>query len=611
MVILCQCRPDSLSLTAGCSENDMSGTSIAVPADNLSPDTTTADEPDWAALGFESPVQKDQAKDARQTFPISQTRLTGRSIFDTPSSGRDRTRLPRIGSYSSADWFPKNLSRSDSHQQDDSIEASGTLRRAALVNDIAIGDDLHLLSDGSPASIDVLHGNETDASLPPPSTSVPRRSTSKAYRIQRRLERIGRGTKYIQTRLVPNLHNERCKIRPTSPQQPVDPSPSPNTFLADLYSRFPGAVKLIEAATRHHNATGELLPPHVLPLFERLIDPKEAITAANIIRGHFDLPTLGQPTDQIALRRAMARTRERLYGEIASALILPEAPPPGPASVNGDEDQEIQKPLVQLTTFSLEVMKQRLPIKFGKDKAAIRAFLSNPEDAYGEQAGQVVWERGVGSIKGAPGGFAGKVLDTEGLLHVFVDHSNVLHGLLHTLYNAPPDALPPRHLRTLSLPCLSLLLRRGRHTPPGSLHLVASSPLKQNLDPLVCLGWEVSILKRVEVYEEEVVDATATKLVDKPISQPNATHTGLRRYREQGVDEILHLKLLLALNQKETPAPKGSTVVLATGDAKGGQFNRDGFLGAVREALKRGWSVELWSFKAGEFPIPQRQKSID
>lgn len=155
---------------------------------------------------------------------------------------------------------------------------------------------------------------------------------------------------------------------------------------------------------------------------------------------------------------------------------------------------------------------------------------------------------------------------------------------------------------------------------------MASSPLAQNLDPLVRLGWEVSILKRVEIYSDEVVDSDAVKLVPKagvsgslgPAAGSSSGlrngvgaagvgaggggggGTGLRRYKEQGVDELLHLKLLQALNSKSTPAPKGSTIVLATGDARGGQFNREGFVGGVREALKRGWAVELWSFSAGE-----------
>lgn len=201
--------------------------------------------------------------------------------------------------------------------------------------------------------------------------------------------------------------------------------------------------------------------------------------------------------------------------------------------------------------------------------------------------------------------------------------SNILYGLLHYLQPSSSTSLPPRHLRTLSLPCLSLLLRRGRYTPPGTLHLVASSPLKQDLDPLVRLGWEVSVLKRVEIYEDEVEDLNAVKLAPKAVAGRvtgggsglgggmglsgrvgaggggggGGGEGGLRRYKEQGVDEILHLKILQALNSRDEPG----RIVLATGDARGGQFNRDGFLGAVREAVKRGWEVELWSFRSGEF----------
>lgn len=174
----------------------------------------------------------------------------------------------------------------------------------------------------------------------------------------------------------------------------------------------------------------------------------------------------------------------------------------------------------------------------------------------------------------------------------------MLHGLTHHVYNQDSRSLPPRHLRTLSLPVLSLLLRRGRHTPHGSLHLVASSPLHQNLDPLVRLGWEVSIMKRVEVYEDDQVTSSAPSSLTHP--RASLQGGGLRRYREQGVDEMLHLKLLQALNAKPVPAPEGSTIVLATGDARGGQFNRDGFVGAVKEAIKRGWAVELWSFSDGQ-----------
>ncbi|KDR70201.1 hypothetical protein GALMADRAFT_891390 [Galerina marginata CBS 339.88] len=70
------------------------------------------------------------------------------------------------------------------------------------------------------------------------------------------------------------------------------------------------------------------------------------------------------------------------------------------------------------------------------------------------------------------------------------------------------------------------------------------------------------------------------------------------KYREQGVDELLQLKLHQALAATDD-VPEGSTIVLATGDGNMGQFNEDGFLGPVRTALRRGWKVELYAWEDG------------
>ena len=70
------------------------------------------------------------------------------------------------------------------------------------------------------------------------------------------------------------------------------------------------------------------------------------------------------------------------------------------------------------------------------------------------------------------------------------------------------------------------------------------------------------------------------------------------RYREQGVDELLQLKLHQALAATDVPPPN-ATIVLATGDGNVGQFNDDGFLGPVRTALKKGWRVELYAWEEG------------
>jgi hypothetical protein len=65
------------------------------------------------------------------------------------------------------------------------------------------------------------------------------------------------------------------------------------------------------------------------------------------------------------------------------------------------------------------------------------------------------------------------------------------------------------------------------------------------------------------------------------------------RFREEAVDELLQLKLLQVLVAATDRPPRGSTIVLATGDGASSQFNRDGFVGCVRQAVHRGWRVEL------------------
>ena len=70
------------------------------------------------------------------------------------------------------------------------------------------------------------------------------------------------------------------------------------------------------------------------------------------------------------------------------------------------------------------------------------------------------------------------------------------------------------------------------------------------------------------------------------------------RYREQGVDELLQLKLHQAIADVDV-VPADATIVLATGDGNVGQFNEEGFLGCVRLALKKGWRVELYAWEGG------------
>ncbi|RXW20395.1 hypothetical protein EST38_g5449 [Candolleomyces aberdarensis] len=194
----------------------------------------------------------------------------------------------------------------------------------------------------------------------------------------------------------------------------------------------------------------------------------------------------------------------------------------------------------------------------------------------------------------------------------------------------------PKHLWHAAL---VLVLERGRAV--SRRVVVTSSPLYQPMEKIQKLGYEVRVYIRVPDLGDgmdrerkdgkHAVGATRPTYGGKASSAqpPNtssqkkthirhlsgstsadsgsgsgpvvASGTGTPskiRYREQGVDELLQLKLHQAIADADT-VPKGSTIVLATGDGNVGQFNEDGFLGPVRTALKRGWKVELYAWEDG------------
>jgi hypothetical protein len=63
------------------------------------------------------------------------------------------------------------------------------------------------------------------------------------------------------------------------------------------------------------------------------------------------------------------------------------------------------------------------------------------------------------------------------------------------------------------------------------------------------------------------------------------------RLVEQGVDEILHLKIANALLDHAPP----QTLVVASGDGSVSAYNT-GFPSQVQRALRQGWDVEVWSW---------------
>ncbi|KAF8310459.1 hypothetical protein DL93DRAFT_2169654 [Clavulina sp. PMI_390] len=328
---------------------------------------------------------------------------------------------------------------------------------------------------------------------------------------------------------------------------------------------------------------------------------------------------------------------------------------------------------------------------------------------------------GLGGVEQGGGG-VGANGEEKGRVHVFVDHSNILIGFtdwIRRQYQAqsqsrstisvPGQSLDSVRLQMpkrpqLSHASLALLLERGRRV--GKRVLVASSPLYQNLDDVVEMGYQLSVLQRVPIQEgsgagtpvegggsnggrrrpkpsgaHRRTDSSASafsstgagaasgaagtgggsgdsstesgqpssklsalkanlasaangesrtkagggdegsgsagpsshrrhrsesnsassimlsnavaNLGADSASLPTAAASTRTRYREEAVDELLQLKILQTLISHPSPPPRGSTIVLATGDGASSQFNPDGFLGCVRTAVERGWRVEL------------------
>lgn len=150
--------------------------------------------------------------------------------------------------------------------------------------------------------------------------------------------------------------------------------------------------------------------------------------------------------------------------------------------------------------------------------------------------------------------------------HLFVDSSNIYLGFQDLLRQRRANS-QQGHLNyrpNMDIHILDTILERGRSCQVKAL--VGSAPLLQSWEDAKTRRYEVSILERVATSE------TSSK-------------------REQGVDELLHLKMMESLLDSASPG----IMVLATGDANVAQFS-SGFFNVVLRALSRGWHVEVWAF---------------
>jgi hypothetical protein len=170
-------------------------------------------------------------------------------------------------------------------------------------------------------------------------------------------------------------------------------------------------------------------------------------------------------------------------------------------------------------------------------------------------------------------------------IHVFVDLSNILHGLQKYLEHrtyiteaalaASPNKRRVPHL-SLDFDALSLLMERGR--PAARRFILGSWPVHTS----VTFNRMVEKCKRrgyqTVIYQKVPVDPNHSK---------SPAH-----WKEQGVDEGLQAKMAESLFFG-TYAP--GTMIVATGDGARSTLG-DGFSAYIDQALKNGWKVEIMAW---------------
>ncbi|KAJ5823409.1 hypothetical protein N7447_005749 [Penicillium robsamsonii] len=183
-------------------------------------------------------------------------------------------------------------------------------------------------------------------------------------------------------------------------------------------------------------------------------------------------------------------------------------------------------------------------------------------------------------------------------IHVFVDMSNIMVGFHDSVKASRNIPLSTRIRRVhMSFANLALIMERGRQ---AAKRVLVGSDRLPSVDEAERLGYEASILERVHKVKTTTPHRNH-KFRKNPGSSSQGASSGPEtvaasgeRWVEQGVDEILHLKILESILDTDPPA----TIVLATGDAAAAEFS-GGFMKMVERGLQRGWSVELVSFSQG------------
>jgi len=194
---------------------------------------------------------------------------------------------------------------------------------------------------------------------------------------------------------------------------------------------------------------------------------------------------------------------------------------------------------------------------------------------------------------------------TDAPLHIFIDLSNIIIGFYDCLKASRGIHLSKRvKAPPFFFEGLARILERGR---PTMKKILAGSVADRDdharwpayMRDAEAAGYEMNILNRVTKAiaspRQRIVRGNSKYNNGWTTSDPNSSDDGFSKaftkQGEQAVDEMLQLKICHSVLDDEP-----STMVLATGDAAVAEYS-DGFLKHIERALKRGWNVELVSWR--------------
>jgi hypothetical protein len=198
--------------------------------------------------------------------------------------------------------------------------------------------------------------------------------------------------------------------------------------------------------------------------------------------------------------------------------------------------------------------------------------------------------------------FAGSVARNP--VHIFIDLSNIIIGFYDSMKENRGIPVNKRVMApAFSFKNFDTILTRDRNVAKrivaGSLANSYNKRWPAYMLQAAELKYEMNILERVPKPASPVRKRrprAGTHGADAPVSGADTSgeecFVGPMRNGEQGVDELLHLKILQSAMDTTQPA----TMVLATGDAANAQYS-DGFKKNIERVLAHGWNIELYGWK--------------